>query len=753
MMILSAIARGVGAGIIAGGGGSITVSSELYSTTAPVVSVTTTQDLLPTVGVQTTTSFSSTQAGHWEVASDVPGATISQASDGLSATITWTPQSYPVCSIYIAARCANAGGSSVAVCRAHPGMRGVVQVGTGGDYANLHAAFSAVQGFANPGGYAFVVKNGTYTADNMHIYYDGSDSGVKPETPPCGEYTETGSAPDKLFTITRFTSVIAETPFGVVWDGQGTRNTGCYMRGNTPQETDVAAVFGAGTPRTAAGSDLRGIHISGFVAKDMDNSGFGIEYCDNIFLEYFICGEVSRITPNQNNPGINFTHSKDCLGSNLHSFGGTRYNESTYIAKRIQLRRTFGRKDIVKTSEPHGGVTFYRSRYCRSDNHLQFDSDQLEEFDTSPSLPYNSIDAGVFVIAATGATDFPRDIAFNRGLMFNCRMGLSTNDAYDTSSSQNNDFPINDCGAWYYKPDDKEGSGSGIGTWGPTKFNNFTSVYCDNVDSTYGANTWRRLIDVSDSVIYNYGHQYDGAGRGVNTFGYTLYADNYFHLTNVTLYGLSVATEIAGDATYYVKTNVDASTDPTTQGMRYPGRLEPGSAYKTSHRGQDNWYKSVGYRGYKWGQTDYAADVGRNWLAEGMIELALPHYRAYSYTGSTNTLGTQTLSGDRGGAQTTRGLIDYIISAGDRDVPFPLSTHIQTISGGHRITVRQFASYYMTNITSFKLYQNGTLFHTSTTKNMHGFDVTGLTSGASITITAVDSVHGESGHSYAVTVP
>lgn len=756
MMMMNGVARAISAYYQSSGGGGGGLSFTEYATiTAPVVSVTTTQDLLPTVGVQTTTSFSSTQPGHWSIASNVPGATLSVASDMLSATITWTPQAYPVCSIYVAARCVNAGGSSIGVCRAHPGMRGVVKVGTGWDYSTLRAAFAAVKAFANPGGYAFVIKDGTYTAQNMFINFAGQSD---QDQPPCGEYTTNTSGTDPVYTITRFTSVMAETPFGVVFDGGGTGyghlwGCGIQLWGGTSLEDYERNTMGWDNTGAVAGRNLRGIHLAGFVTKDTEYSGWISFHCDHIFYEYGIGGEVARLDPNSNMTALQFQRSLDCVMENMYSFGPTRYNESTYESKRIQMRRVFGRKDVVKTQEPHGGVIFYRGRNCRADNFLHFDADQLEEFDTTQSLSPPSQDVGFMGIAATGVTSYPRDTVFNRGLMINSRMGFSENDAYDVTSTYFTDFQFNDVGAWYYKPDDKWGGGAGISAGGPSTFNNMTSVYLDNVDSEYTANAFRKRIDINDSILYNMGHQYDGSGRGLYNFAYASGPDNYVHLTNVTNYGASFATEIAGNASYYVKTNVDTTTNPTTQGMRYPGRLEAGSAYKTSHRGQDNFYHAVGPRGYNWGQTNYTQATNQNWLEEGMIELALPHFRAYSYTGATNTLGTQTLSGNRGGAQSNRNLIDYVISKVDRDVPFPLSVHIQTSGSGHYLSLRQFASYYMTNVTAFKVYQNGTLVHTSSSKNVHGFYVTGLTVGASITITAVDSVYGESGHSFAVTVP
>lgn len=482
MMMMNGVARAISAYYQSSGGGGGGLSfTEYATTTAPVVSVTTTQDLLPTVGVQTTTSFSSTQPGFWEIASNIPGATIAQAYDGLSATITWTPQAFPVCSIYIAARCWNAGGSSVGVCRAHPGMRGVVQVGSGGDFANLHAAFAAVRGYANPGGYAFVVKNGTYTAANMHIYYDGMGSGPQPYMPPCGEYTSSGSGVDTVYTPTRFTSVIAETPFGVLLDGQGTREIAIELYGNTPYESDAPAEFGDDWHLTATGADMRAVHIAGFACNDTGSGGFVAYYCDNIFFEYLVCGEVSRITPDQNNVAIQFQNSKDCLWENCHTFGAARYNQSCYHSKRIQGRRLFGRKDVVKTNEPHGGIIPYRTRNFRVDNALHFDADQLEEFDTSPNLSRPSQDVGFIGIASTGAHTYPRDHIFNRCLMVNSRLGFSENDAYDTTSAQDEDFKWVDCGAWYYKPNDQQGAGSGIGTWGPSQYEHITSVYCDNL--------------------------------------------------------------------------------------------------------------------------------------------------------------------------------------------------------------------------------------------------------------------------------
>lgn len=711
-----------------------------FSTTAPVVTVTSTQDTLPAIGSTVTCTYSSTQPGFWEVASNVPGATITESIDGLSATITFVPQAYPVCSIYVAARCWNAGGSSIGVARVHPGMRGVIMVGSGWTYSNLVAAFAAVKAFANPGGYAFVVKNGTYTADNMHMFQNGTSS-TQTNLPPCGEYTTNSSGADPVYTITRFTTVMAETPFGVIFDGQGTRDTGIELYGNTRRETDERTGwdFGGEWHLTAAGTQLRGIHIAGFCTINNMTQGFNSYYCDHIFYEYGLCGKV---TQNSSGANISFQNSLDCVMENMHSFGKGRYKHSSYQSKRLAYRRLFGRFDEFNNTEPHAGLSLYRARYAIAQNGLYFDTDQFDEFNTGASQ-----DAGMLAYPATDAYDYPQDHYTSKILGINNQLGFIENDSRDITSGFET-FVFKDIGQWYYKPDASTAGGVGLALDGPVNATRVTSVYCDTINADYGCWAYRKPQTFNDSIIYKFGYSYAGAARANTTFVYNDNS-NAVSFVNTTLYDLSYATLALSPGGGITYTNPDYTTDPTTQGMRYPGRIEPGSNYDTLNRGQDNFFKSEGRRGYNWGMSGDKDEVGDNWLAQSMIELALPLYRAHSHTGPTNTLGTQTLTGNRGGAMTDKLLIDYVISKQGRDIPFPLSVRIQKVGVSLRVSWRLFASAYMTNITGWRVYLDGGLAQIAS-PNHHAVDFDGLISGRTykFRLQAVSSVHGNSGYSY-----
>ena len=188
--------------------------------------------------------------------------------------------------------------------------------------------------------------------------------------------------------------------------------------------------------------------------------------------------------------------------------------------------------------------------------------------------------------------------------------------------------------------------------------------------------------------------------------------------------------------------------------MRYPGRLEPKSTYKTLNRGQDNFYLSDGLRGYGYEHSEAFGEVGVNWLAEAMLELALPHYQSFSYTGDTNTQGTITISGNRLGALDGKEIIDYIISRDGKDVPFPLSVRVSKIGSKVRISWRLFASDYMTNISSWDVLTPAGMVIENCTTNIHSVDLDGLISGKNYTfvIRANDSVLGTSGLSYEVNI-
>lgn len=120
----------------------------------------------------------------------------------------------------------------------------------------------------------------------------------------------------------------------------------------------------------------------------------------------------------------------------------------------------------------------------------------------------------------------------------------------------------------------------------------------------------------------------------------------------------------------------------------------------------DDVYKIHGKQGTFWGDTGYQTELDRDWLDTFNFEAMTALVRVYSYTGSTQTQGTQTLLGNRGGASVVTNLREYL---DDAAVQPPYALHIQKIGNDIFIFIRR---YYAT-IREHRVYLN----------NVHAFTV------------------------------
>lgn len=735
------------------------------SAIAAIVTCQTAQDLLPALNSPSSVVFTSTQLGFWQIASNVYGAVGVVSNDGLTFTITYTPTTRM--SIYVAARCVNAGNltaglptTGIAVCRQHPGMRGVIKCGAGWDHASMRAGFDYAKTLSPSSGYAFVIKNGTYTDNNNRIYYSpGAPANQQYYMPPPGAFTTStqGAHNDPVYTITHWSSVMAETPAGVVIDGQGVRAEGVYMYGDTAFEWDESPTGGNlyqidnDWHLQGAGFERRGIHIAGIAVKNTVGIGWNTQYCDHIFFEYGAIFDACSGMIDYNNAAIQFQNSLDCLAENMHSGGGGRYLFSTYQSKRVIYRRLFGRYDWNNSVFPFGALTPYRQRQFRVQNYLFFDSDNLDEFNVGESAS----DTGLSTLASTDVWDYARDVNFDRGLSFNNTFGFVFNDTRNIDQSIIT-CRFTDLSSWYQRQN-HQGNGFTLFGGGPSELRRITSVYCDGRGfGNTGITCWGGSSTTTKSIIYKYNHVHDGAGRGDGAMYYspggTPPNEHRLALNDSYVFDASYATEKTGSVGS-INVDVDTTTDPKLNGMRYPGRIEVGTRFKAEVVGADNFYRAMGRHGAFWGEVGDAEDTGQNWLAEAMLEYYLPLYRSYSYTGPTNTLGTQTLSGNRGGVTIARLLRDYIKSVAGRDVPFITDLAATSNSGILKISWGGFATEYQLNITAINIYIDGEMVQTIAV-NEHAAEFPGMVVGSKykIKMSAVHSSFGESGLSEEIEV-
>lgn len=717
-----------------------------FSTIAPVVTVTSAQNTLPPLGSPVTCTFASTQPGFWELATNLyEDATLTELSDGLSCSITFTPSTtHAARSRYVGARCVNAAGRSVAVCVVHPGMEAIYAVGPDREYPHLTAAFAAAKASASPGGNVFLLQPGTYTNDDMMMTLDGF-GGTQIHFPPSGDYTVDTSGANAVYTPIRFSSIVSETPFGVVLDGLGTRERCVGFQGGTTLEVDEIARWSNGGCIFAV--DLRCIHFLGLVLKNTTGECMNLVHVNHIHVEYCL-GFNSGI---ETQP-LRAANSYDILFENCFSFGHGRYRIGGYQCKRVIERNCITRRDTVRSSvdaTPQGQVVNYRMRQCRVQQILDFDGDQRRFWRTS----YQN--AGVITTAGTQDWTYNADHYHRNILAYNTHMAGLINDSHQGDTSPTDTFYYDDIGFWRTAPESSVGASPSASYDGPSHINRFTLAFSDNSDNTYCIWNFRKVENITNSIYHRYG--YDAAGNPTGS-GYFVYSESNatpVNISNTTIFEMGAGAERLGSdvLTSITMTNVDKTTNPFTQGMRYPGRIEPDSNYAAIQRGQDNyWRHQYGRSGTFFSLDGSNGDndlLVRNWSALTLYDLALVHFRAFSYTGAVREGGTDTMLGDRDGAQADKLLIDYVISDNGRDVPFPASVKIEKVGQALRLSWRPFASAYMSNIAAWRVYLDGALAE-EVDPDDHAVDLQGLIEGRNYKywLTAVDSVHGESGRSY-----
>ncbi len=730
--------------------GSFGNSTTLTSATAPVVSLTSDVDQIKAKGTIYTAAFTSTQPGYWNIACAPDAAVIVTSSDGLSATITWSiPGVIVGQSWHIGARCANITGSSIAYGRVHvghPSATNVITVGSGQDYPHLTAAFAAM----SPGD-TLIVTNGTYTGVDTHIHTP--DYNVFPHLPKPGVSTistrNDGTGDYDFHTFTQYSTVMAETPLGVIYDGEATATSGFHLRGNSghrPYELSIGLANNASL--NASGAERRGIKISGMVSKSTTGGSFGSIHCDHIVFEYCLsynAGE-GNTTTNIGVSNFSFFRSQNCKGINCYAFGMGRYKFTMYEALECGYQRTVIRSDHKIGTEPMAGCMLYRARQGYCVNSIVVDSDNLEFWATNVSYISNA-----YSIASTSLFWYPRDNIFRGCGVIKADYGYSVNDGrtvddkYEELNWQHG-FAF-DC----FLPDWPMNSA------GPTTMSNMSFGNIDS-DGRNFLNCWYSDIRFSNSILYDFGDPDAGVGEQ----GEFAYAAGSTHamatITDVYNYGYTGAPQYSGQwPNAFVITNLIEDRDPLADGLMYPGRIESGTYLQTASDANEvigctDYYKTWGsdLDGYE--DIDFDAPTDFNWMERLLDEEMQIHFRAYSYTGTTRTLGTQTLEGNRGFATTDKNLSGYILSHLG-NTPFPLFWKAELIAGVLQVSWAPMASAYQDLLTGWEVLLDGQIADTLA-PGIHQASFPGLVPGHPYTVTlvALDSVNEDSGPSFEIEV-
>jgi len=706
------------------------VVTESTATSAPVL--TAPADANVTKGATYQGTVVRTQNCHFSLIAGPDDATI----DPLTGQVTWsTDASDRAESMYFGVRGDNEHGSDTVFWIVHYGITSgnTKTVGTSKDYATLTAAFQAMNGTV---GYTLVVDDGTYdssTNHDNHIYRSGNTD--LDHCPSAGD-------------ASNMNTVMARTPYGFVYDCRDLDSHGIHLWGNTDLESAEQALgWSNGGSNIAAGTEQRYIKIAGFVVKNAVSSGLYVYHCDHIYHQY--CGDIDSGASQSgtvNVSNMTFQNSTDCLGEYSFAAGCGRYKFTTYQSKRCVYRRGILRNDHYQGTDPVGGVSLYRTKDVRIQNVISIDSKGSYRFRIN-----STENQGAFGMPSTGVNDYPTNVQFQRGVNLNSAMNFMTQDGYDVDDSDTT-VRWTDCVHWDVATED------GMTRDGPATLDRLTAGVIENLESPVNQNSSRFLFsfrarqDINNSIFYNLGWN-GSATEDQGPFAYSNYGTNPVTFTDGYRYGFAGDLRVAGDPSLagYSESGIDTTTNPTTIGLDYLGRVEDGSQLKTEGNGADSTFLYVGKQGTFFGEADGELETTIHSLPRTLTALIAPFFRAYSYTGQTTDAGVETLDGARGFAVVGESLEDYVLGYTGK-TPYPSSVQAVNSTGDIHVTWQKPAANYITNITGWKVYVEGTLAATvgASTHGVTLSDDTDIVGVFDVQVVAIDSVTGDSGKSYEV---
>lgn len=729
--------------------------NQIYtSAVAPVITLQNAFDRTPALGTTYTAVFVSSQTCAW-IFKHRPSddATMTISADTKTATITWViPAGARKTSEYVGVIALNAGGRAELVDRVHVGATSVRFIGTGETYATLAAAKVGA-----PSGTRFVIRNAVTGNTNNFV---SNASGATATAIPNGVFTTyTDGSGNTRYTVTEFTTYMAETPLGVTLDGNNTNNT-CIIAGNHPFEQEFTGYATASGTGAFNGSPVEsisrvGIAIKGFYFKRPAGEGAIVLWSRFIQIEncFSECGDPNTFA-------FLLNRSADCLIENCAATGNYRGAVGVYQCSRTIKRRVINTHQNNSTSEPIQGFSCdYESRNGEFVNAIDIDSWGAYEFWTGPGVQTESFGYPQSNLSTDGyVPDFSLGLICARGLSLENVYGLITTGAWENPAYSDRLVAYDMIGHNLHQYDDGYGTVSG----GPIKVVGLTLSRIWNETSQNGPTNsifftdYRSPVEVSNALLVGMGW---GASGAVNQ-GCTFSGVNFDNLN-------SKFDNFCVDETVGPLVGVTANIDITNQvstdnrlvdGFMYIDRIELNSRFYTLNIGTKNVLTIRGKKGTFYGDAGYNTDINRDWTDSFPYERIAELQRLYSYTGLTQNFGTQTLSGNRGWAQITTNLREYIsrtvVNGTTQPVHYPYEFTVQvspnTSTGGNDVFV--YFRRYKKAILEHRVYINGIHSHT-VPYDYHCIQILPLRTGTyEVKCTCVSLGGVESGYSRAITV-
>ncbi|MBV1919125.1 MAG: hypothetical protein KUG73_00470 [Pseudomonadales bacterium] len=489
-----------------------------------------------------------------------------------------------------------------------------------------------------------IIKNGTYTGENSE-FINANEGGAMP---PSG-------------SDAAYSTIMAEDPGRVIFDGRGVNNKMLHIYGSYNEPDDWGNTTLKSTSRNYIA--LKGIHVHNTLS-----SGIRIASLHHVKLIDMASSDSGRNAEcgftgtSCGTTNMYITRAHHVLLEGAYTWGHARYQIIFQKARDAVVRRTVSRIDAYIGREPVGVFQTYCSKNIAWQNVIAIDSDS-KRFWVRHSNLGNS-----FGFAATGCQVYPKDSEYHSSIAINNDLPLT---GINLDNEDNSHYVTNSIG-WGGDMTRYNYGNGGISSYVAGE----GLIYMDRITmgrvqvspgyETIPGGSGRGFfyhrnnpLYVNNSIIYQMGWN----GSQVQDQGRFAWSSSPMVFTNNNIFGnVGGINNISGDVSF----NSTLESDPTQHGLRYLPRVEEGT--DLFNAGTNNTslgatiIRRLGVSG------TFRGEVGWDELQPAPL-WPFPHeaiikekFADYSYSGPTRsgvegTVGPDdVLSGARGFAATGTGL-------------------------------------------------------------------------------------------------
>jgi hypothetical protein len=495
-------------------------------------------------------------------------------------------------------------------------------------------------------GGTLIIRNGVYQGSNAD-FMNAFDGGAMP---PAG-------------TANNFTTVIAQDPGQVIFDGRGeTKNMlrliGTWVNPDWPEQ-----YVG---PEAQEYIGIRGIHVDNALREGVFLSN--AQYMKLIDVAVSDSGrgadcklDGTGADGRCGSTNIYVRRSNKVLMEDVFTYGHARYQISFRKSLDSVVRRAVSRIDGYIGLEPVGALMTYCSRDIDWQNAIVIDSDS-EKF-----WVRHTYTAASFVFAASDCKGYPKDSTYHSSISLNNSLPFSSmNDEY---APEHFNFVRNSIG-WddkvAYDNHGHSGPLNYIGSYGPMIVDQVTLGQFDAAPSSNYSYFYHRTnpLRISNAIIYRAG--WDGTqGQPRGRMGFST-SELSFDFVNFFDNTYTIWAPTSGNYGSAVYNTNSLSLDPRTHGLRYLPVIDADSPFigagKSGARIGAHIENRLGRSG------TFRGEPGWNTLTEHALwpypheDLIKQKMANYVYQGPTrtddvNSVGPEeSLSGARGFAAPGTGL-------------------------------------------------------------------------------------------------